>query len=466
MNKVGKMHKVLGNAERFNVNTVNTVEMEEKMKDKLMNGMLSAAGAMQTQRHLAAIKNAFMSLLPIIIIGSFCTLFSNVICNTTPGFFSLANIPGLSFLGKLNPMFTAANYGTMNFIAIGCVILIAMELGEHYGITDKALPVVALGAYISLCAFTASGKAADGTEVVVTNVLSRVYTNAQGLFVGMFASIAATEIYCRLVKSGKLEIHMPEGVPSNVARSFTILFPSLITVVIISAVGMIFEMATGMTLFNAITAFIQRPLSNILTSFPGYITLIFITTVLWTFGIHGTQVTKAVYEPILLAAFAENEAAYAAGTAIPNIINTPFMSCFSTVTGAGITGGLIIAIMLFSKREDYRAIAKLALPCALFNINEPLTFGLPIVMNPVLAIPFMISPAVSATFAYAMTKIGFCARMVVNAPWTTPPGLMAFLCSGGNIGAAVTQIICILLAFVVYIPFVLIANKQQVVTEE
>ncbi|WP_346066410.1 PTS sugar transporter subunit IIC [Lacrimispora amygdalina] len=460
------MHKVWGNAERFNVNTVNTVEMEEKMKDKLMNGMLSAAGAMQTQRHLAAIKNAFMSLLPIIIIGSFCTLFSNVICNTTPGFFSLANIPGLSFLGKLNPMFTAANYGTMNFIAIGCVILIAMELGEHYGITDKALPVVALGAYISLCAFTASGKAADGTEVVVTNVLSRVYTNAQGLFVGMFASIAATEIYCRLVKSGKLEIHMPEGVPSNVARSFTILFPSLITVVIISAVGMIFEMATGMTLFNAITAFIQRPLSNILTSFPGYITLIFITTVLWTFGIHGTQVTKAVYEPILLAAFAENEAAYAAGTAIPNIINTPFMSCFSTVTGAGITGGLIIAIMLFSKREDYRAIAKLALPCALFNINEPLTFGLPIVMNPVLAIPFMISPAVSATFAYAMTKIGFCARMVVNAPWTTPPGLMAFLCSGGNIGAAVTQIICILLAFVVYIPFVLIANKQQVVTEE
>ncbi len=163
------------------------------MKDKLMNGMLSAAGAMQTQRHLAAIKNAFMSLLPIIIIGSFCTLFSNVICNTTPGFFSLANIPGLSFLGKLNPMFTAANYGTMNFIAIGCVILIAMELGEHYGITDKALPVVALGAYISLCAFTASGKAADGTEVVVTNVLSRVYTNAQGLFVGMFASIAATK---------------------------------------------------------------------------------------------------------------------------------------------------------------------------------------------------------------------------------------------------------------------------------
>lgn len=442
------------------------VEMEEKMKDKLMNGLLAAAGVMQTQRHMAAIKNAFMSLLPIIIIGSFCTLFSNVICSTIPGYLSLANIPGLSFLEKLNPMFVAANYGTMNFIAIGCVILIAMELGEYYGITDKALPVVALGAYISLCAFTESGVAADGSQVVVANVLSRIYTNAQGLFVGMFASIMATELYCRLVKSGKLEIHMPDSVPSNVARSFSILFPSLLTIIVIAGVGMAFEMITGMTLFNAITAFIQKPLSNILTSFPGYVTLIFITTVLWSFGIHGTQVTKAVYEPIMLAAFAENEAAYAAGTAIPNIISTPFMSCFSTVTGAGITGGLIIAIMIFSKRADYKAIAKLAIPCAFFNINEPMIFGLPIVMNPIMAIPFMIAPAVSATFAYIMTNLGFCGRMVVNAPWTTPPGLMAFLCSGGNIGAAVTQILCVLLAFLIYIPFVLAANKQQVETAE
>lgn len=431
------------------------------MKEKIMNGLLNVAGGMQSQRHLAAIKNAFMSLLPIIIVGSFCTLFSNVICNTTPGFFSLANVPGLSFLGKLNPMFTAANYGTMNFLAIGIVILIAMELGEYYNIHDKALPVVALACYISLCAFTATTTHTDGTVLTIVNVLARQYTNAQGLFVGMFAAIGATEIYCRLVNSGKLEIHMPESVPFNVARSFTILFPSLFTILIISGIGMLFEMITGMSLFNAITFFIQKPLSNILTSFPGYILLIFITTILWSFGIHGTQVTKAVYEPILLAAFAENEAAYAAGAAIPNIISTPFMSCFSTVTGAGITGGLIIAIMLFSKRDDYKAIAKLAIPCAIFNINEPMIFGLPIVMNPILAIPFMISPAVSATFAYMMTNIGFCARMVVNSPWTTPPGLMAFLCSGGHIGSAITQLICILLAAVIYTPFILASNKQK-----
>lgn len=436
------------------------------MKEKLMNGLLGAAGAMQQQRHLSAIKNAFVSLLPIIIIGSFCTLISNVVCSTTPGYMSLANIPGLSFLGNLNPMFNAANYGTMNFIAIGVVILCAVELGEGFGVTDKALPVVSLASYISLCAFTATGTAADGSEVVITNVLARQFTNAQGLFVGMIASLASAEIYCRLVKSGKMDIHMPDSVPSNVARSFSILFPSMLTVLIVSGVGMVFEMITGMSLFNAITAFIQAPLSGILTSFPGYVTLIFITTLLWFFGIHGTQTTKAVYEPILLAAFAENEAAYAAGTAIPNIISTPFMSCFSTVTGAGITGGLIIAIMLVSKRDDYKAIAKLAIPCAIFNINEPMIFGLPIVMNPILGIPFMIAPAVSATFAYFMTQIGFCEMLVVNAPWTTPPVLMAFLCAGGGIGAAITQLICILLSVVIYLPFVLAANKQHALVEE
>lgn len=126
----------------------------------------------------------------------------------------------------------------------------------------------------------------------------------------------------------------------------------------------------------------------------------------------------------------------------------------------------MIAILLFSKRDDYRAIAKIAIPCAIFNINEPVTFGLPIVLNPLLAIPFMIAPAASATFAYFMTSIGFCGKMVVNSPWTTPPVLMGFLSSGGSIGAAITQLLCIGIAAVIYTPFVLAANHQKPVEEE
>ena len=435
------------------------------MKEKFLNGLLGVATLLNSQRHLAAIKNAFTHLLPIIIIGSFCTLFSNVICSTAPGYLSLANVPGLSFLENLKPMFTAANYGTMTFLAIGLVILLADELGESYGITDKSLPVIALGAYISLCLTSTVVTSSTGEEITVSNVLASNFTNAQGLFVAMFSTILATEIYCRLVKSGKLALHMPETVPSNVARSFEILFPATLTILAVSCIGMVFEVTTGMTVFAAITKFIQTPLAHVLTGLPGYCVLIWMSTLLWIVGIHGTQTLKAVYEAILLAAFAENEAAFAAGTEIPNIINTPFMSCFGTITGAGITGGLLIAIFLFSKRDDYRAIAKLALPCGIFNINEPLTFGLPIVLNPVLAIPFMIAPVVSTIFAYYMTAIGFCGKMVVNAPWTTPPGIMAFLASGGSFGAVVTQLLCVALSAVIYTPFVFVTNKQAVEDE-
>src|SRR5699024_7793133 len=110
--------------------------------------------------------------------------------------------------------------------------------------------------------------------------------------------------------------------------------------------------------------------------------------------------------------------AYLAGEPIPYILNSPFQNCFTITTGAGITGGLIIAILLFSKREDYRSIAKLSLPCAIFNINEPLIFGLPIVMNPIMGIPFVIAPAVTSIMGYILTDIGFCGRMISEAPWT------------------------------------------------
>ncbi|MBR4446433.1 MAG: PTS sugar transporter subunit IIC [Solobacterium sp.] len=431
------------------------------MGEKFMNAMLVVASKIGNNRIMTCIRDAFTDLMPLIIAGSFCTLFSNVICNTTPGYVSLANVPGLSWLGVLKPLFDAANYGTMNFMAIGIVILLSMKVAESYDNNDRVVMLVGLASYISLCTTSVTGTAPESGEVVtIANALGRQFTNAQGLFVAMLVGIVSSILYVKMVQSGKLQINMPDSVPPNIARSFAVLFPATLTVLIVSGFGLAFHMITNMTLFDAITTFIQAPLKNILTGLPGFMFLMGCTVVLWWFGIHGTQTLKGVYEAILLQAFAENEAAYLANEVPPNIINTPFMSVFGTVTGAGITGGLLIAILLFSKREDYRSIAKLAIPCAIFNINEPVTFGLPIVMNPILGIPFILSPIVSVGVGYFLTKIGFCAKMVVNAPWTTPPGLMAFLAGGGSIGAAISQIIVILIAFAIYTPFVLISNKQ------
>lgn len=277
---------------------------------------------------------------------------------------------------------------------------------------------------------------------------------------GMITAILASEIYICIVKSGKLDIKLPETVPSNVARAFNVLIPGVVTILLVSGFGMVFTLVFGYSFYDAIAIWIQAPLTGVMTGLPGYLLLFFVSTVLWSLGIHGTQTLSAIYSAPMLLALTENMEAVANGLEPTNILNTGFISCFTIITGAGLTGGLIIAILLFSKREDYRTIAKLSIAPGIFNINETMTFGLPIVLNPVLAIPFMISPVVSATFAYYMTKIGFAHVVCYQIPWTTPAILGAFLATGGHIGTAITQGICILFSVLIYTPIVIIANKQ------
>lgn len=148
-----------------------------------------------------------------------------------------------------------------------------------------------------------------------------------------------------------------------------------------------------------------------------------------------------------------------------NIINMSFWDTYMSLGGSGCALGLVIAILILSKREDYRAIAKLEVAPAIFEINEPMIFGLPIVLNPLLVVPFIITPLVTGSFAYFMTKIGFAGVCVYAMPWTTPPILSAWLSTGGSVGAIITQLICILLAIVIYAPFVLLANRAQEVEQ-
>lgn len=430
------------------------------MKDKFMEIMLTCATKIQNQKYMIAIKNGFTKLLPVIIIGSFCSLFSNVICSTAEGAISLANIPNLSWLAKLAPIFSTVNYATMNLLAIYAVVLIAIELANYYDYQDKVTcSIIALGSYVSLCG-TIVSQEVNGSIVEIADVLSKTFTGVQGLFLAMIVAIIATEIYVKTASVEKFKIHMPDSVPSNVTAAFNALIPGLITMFGISAFGCLFEIIFHMSVFDAVNVIIQKPLQGLLTGLPGYLLIFFMTTVLWLFGIHGTQVLKPIYSAALLAALAEN----AAGG--NNILNDAFRASFTQITGAGITGGLLIAIFVFSKREDWKAIAKLGLPCAIFNINEPVIFGLPIVLNPILAIPFVLAPMASAVFGYFMTSIGFARVMTILSPWTTPIGLQAFLNSGGHIPTAITQLLVVFISFAIYSPFVIMANKMKDQKEE
>ncbi len=158
--------------------------------------------------------------------------------------------------------------------------------------------------------------------------------------------------------------------------------------------------------------------------------------------------------------------AYAAGESIPNIITMPFWDVYMSIGGSGVTIGLLIAIFIAGKREDLRSITKISFGPGIFNINEPVIFGVPVMLNPLMAIPFIVTPLVTGAIGYIATAAGFAGKAVVMVPWTTPPIINAWLSTGGSLGAVVTQIVCIIVSALIYLPFVMLMNRSLTVNSE
>ncbi|EEZ7652275.1 PTS sugar transporter subunit IIC, partial [Escherichia coli] len=210
-----------------------------------------------------------------------------------------------------------------------------------------------------------------------------------------------------------------------------------------------------------VTLMIQAPLQNILQGLSGVIGLLLTQNGLWWAGIHGASIMYPITETTLLVAIQENTAAFKAGLEIPHIVTKPFIDAFGFMGGGGQTIGLLIALWIAAKKSEHRAITRLATPGMLFNINEPIIFGLPIMFNPVLIVPFLFTPIISIVIAYAATAMDLINHTYVLVPWTTPPVISAFLATGGDWRAAVLSVFLISLSVIIYLPFVFAMNKQK-----
>ena len=430
------------------------------MNNGFMGKMTDVLGKFATKvnslRYIMVIKNAFASLIPVIITGAFGTLFSAMVFDNENG---LARISALSFLAELKPISAAVSYVTLSFLTIYAVFLIGIELAKLNNVKGIFPGIIAVMSYLSVNPFVYEFVNADNVKVIAENVLAKQYTDTKGLFLGMFVAIASIELYCWLGRQDRLKLKMPDTVPTNVSESFSALFPTILTVSIIATVGFIVKAHTGMYAYDIIYNIVQRPLEGIVQGLPGILLLMFIAQVFWVIGIHGNQMVKPVREPLLLAAIAVNTEAFEAGKEIPNIITMPFWDMYMSMGGSGVTIGLLIAILLVSKRDDMKEITKLSLAPGIFNINEPVIFGMPIMLNPILAIPFIITPLITGTIGYVATSLGFAAKAVVMVPWPMPPIVNAYLATAGDIGAVITQIVCIAVSILIYLPFVKISNK-------
>ena len=433
-----------------------------KKSDKLMNKMNTIAYKVSSNKYLFAIREAFVSNMPLIITGSFATLFSSVLCSTTSG---LAQFDTFTFLADYAPLFTSINYATMNLMAIFICFLVGSSIGKSNGHNERFTGLLALAAYI-ITIPTEVISEIDGKSVTILNVIANVNTNAQGLFLAMLIGIVSIVLFSKLMNVKKLRIKMPEAVPQSIADSFSSLLPTILTLFLISLVSFSFRAITNMYLSEAILQTLQVPLQGVMQHPLGILVIILVTQVFWFFGLHGANITSAIREPLMYVALAANIDAVAAGISPNMITSKPFWSMYCTIGGSGCTMGLLIAIFLFSKRDDYKAIGKLSALPAIFTINEPLIFGLPLVLNPIMMIPFILAPLVSATIGYFSTLIGFAGAAFVEVPWTTPVFFNSYLATGGSVGAVITQLICLIVAILIYFPFVKLANKEKISSQE
>lgn len=425
------------------------------MKEKLQNVLLSITAKVESNKYLGSIKDAFTMFVPFIIVGSFGSMLNTLVSGAN----GLAQwVPWLS---NLSPAFTAINFVTISCMSLPIAFLIGIKLAQREELPQLESGLIGLLAYLAVCPNTIT-IAVEGLEnPVVASGLGSEVIGAQGLFVSMIMAILAVKLFKLLSKIDTIKIKMPDSVPTGIARSFNILIPIFIIMTVFAVAGCLFNTFTGNYLNVWIYNIFQLPLQALANTTVGILVLALVNQLFWFLGIHGGMVIEGIRGPLSAAGIAENIAAVQVGGVATNILTRGFWTSFVVVGGGGITLSLLIAIFLFSKREDHRAIAKFSLIPGICGINEPVIFGLPMVLNPIFAIPFICNSVIAALIAVVATNIGFISCGVLDCPPGLPVFITGFISYGFN--GIIVQAIILAVTFVIWVPFVFLANKQAAI---
>ncbi|PFO46444.1 PTS sugar transporter subunit IIC [Bacillus cereus] len=410
--------------------------------DKNLSGPMAR---LSEQRHLQAIRDGVISALPFIIVGSFFLIvaFPPLPKDSFISVWALKNQTSILIPYRLT-MFIMSLY-----IAFG----IGYNLAKSYKLD------VLSGAQLAVCSLllTLTPELIDkkGFILPMTNL------GGHGLFVTMIVSILSVEIL-RFCKKNNVTIKMPEQVPPSVSRSFEALIPAAFVIIMMSLITVVFKVD-----LHYVVDKLAAPLVKAGDSYFGVIIPVFLITFFWSFGIHGVSVVGTVARPLWDVYLGKNGEAVASGAShFPFIAPEPFYQWFIWIGGSGATLGLVLAMIVFGRSKYSKALSRTCIVPGIFNINEPVIFGLPIVLNPILIIPFVITPLVTATIAYAATAMGFVTPTHIMPPWTLPAPIGAYLATGGDWRAIVLVFINITISFLIYLPFFKMYDKNMLEIEK
>lgn len=427
----------------------------EKLEGILNKYLMPVADNLNKNKIMTAIKDGMMCSLPVTLIASVALILSN--------FPFLSNYaPGVDAV--LKKIFSPINPVTLGLLAIYIIIGTARSYSKNKNIDPMYGIMCALASFLLVTPFSTVTDVIVYGEVIknatVSNIIPTNVLGASGVFPALIITFISISVLAYL-EHKKFTIKMPDSVPDNIAKPFLAIIPIGGAILVALAIRLVFEITPFGTLQNCIDTVITKPFLSLGNNIWVFLFIIFVCQVLWFFGIHGTNlVLNTVWQPIALVAMAANLEAFSAGQPLPYVLTAAF-TCF---TGQAKLSE-IVALSVLGKSKQAKAISKLSLVPALFNIHEPFVFGLPVIMNTTLVIPWMIVESLQAGLAYFLVVLTG-AVPIFQAPWTCPPIIQQLIATNFNPWSVVITIATFALGFVLWVPFIKLLDKQYLENEK
>lgn len=437
-----------------------------KAIDSLEKVLLPFAVRIGRQPHINAIKNGFIRLMPLTLAGAMFVLINNVFLSFGEGsfFYSLGirlDASTIETLASLKTIGANVYNGTLGIMSLMAPFFIGMALAEERKVDPLAAGLLSVAAFMTVTPYSVGEAYAVGAN----------WLGGANIISGMVIGLVVAEMFTFVIRRNWV-ITLPDSVPTSVSRSFSALIPGFIILCIFGVISWLLGLY-GNNFHQIIMDSISKPLAS-MGSVVGWAYVIF-NSLLWFFGVHGSLALTALDSGIMTPWALENIAIYNQYGSVQAALDAgqtfhfwakPMLDSYILLGGSGATLGLIIAIFIASRRADHSQVAKLALPSGIFQINEPILFGLPIIMNPVMFIPFVLVQPILAIITLTAYTMGIIPPVTNLAPWTMPTGLGAFFNSNGSIAALLVALFNLGVATLVYMPFVILSNKAQAIIEE
>ncbi|WP_253381087.1 PTS transporter subunit EIIC [unidentified bacterial endosymbiont] len=427
----------------------------------LLERITNVSQKLASEIHLRSLRDSFIITVPFLVLAGLFIMLNYVFLDAK-GILSRVLSPE-SLLDLRNIGERILN-GTMNILSLMLVILIAYHIASKKKHSTPVIPaMVALAVFYVLMPVATVQTLADGQQVQLTGIVPYSNTNAGGVFLAIVTAVLATNVFLWIAKNRRLQIRLGEDVPPMVVQSFQSMFSIMLTVGMFALAAFAITVLLHTELQALIQQLIQAPLVHLTTNLPGFLVLTTLTNFLFSLGIHPGGIINPILEPPLLVAMQENMAAFSSGHVPPHIIVLPFRDLYGHMGGTGSTLALLLAVFVRSKMASHRNFSRTVIAPGVFNINEPVIFGFPVLFNPLMMIPFIIYPQINFTIAYFATDWGWVSKIVAYVPWSVPPLISGWLGSGGDIRNVVLQVVLLALGVMIYLPF-LTAYERSLMT--